>query len=57
LCADRDIRAIRLFREKAGWTPVYSGSDVAVGYQPLCFGPSYLPAGTPRAATLPELSA
>ena len=57
LCADRDIRAIRLFREKAGWTPVYSGSDVSVGYQPLCFGPSYLPAGTPRAATLPELSA
>jgi 1,2-dihydroxy-3-keto-5-methylthiopentene dioxygenase len=46
-----------LFREKAGWTPVYSGSDVAVGYQPLCFGPSYLPAGTPLAPTLPELSA
>ena len=57
LCSDRDIRAIRLFREKAGWTPVYSGSDVAVGYKPLCFGPSYVSSGTPLAPTLPELSA
>ena len=42
LCHDRTIRAIRLFREKAGWTPAYTGSDVAANYQPLCFGPTYL---------------
>ncbi|MFZ4768522.1 MAG: 1,2-dihydroxy-3-keto-5-methylthiopentene dioxygenase [Roseimicrobium sp.] len=42
LCADRTIRAIRLFREKAGWTPVYTGDDVALGYEALCFGPNYL---------------
>lgn len=40
LCADRTIRAIRLFREKAGWTPVYTGDDIAGNYQPLCFGPN-----------------
>src|SRR5579862_4413299 len=29
LCSDKTIRAIRLFREKAGWTPIYtdSGAD------------------------------
>ncbi len=42
LCADRDIRAIRLFREKAGWTPVYTESGIASNYQPLCFGPQYI---------------
>ncbi len=42
LCSDRTIRAIRLFREKAGWTPVYTGSDIAANFQPLCFGPTYL---------------
>ncbi len=40
LCADRTIRAIRLFREKAGWTPMYTGDGIASGYQPLCFSPS-----------------
>lgn len=39
LCADRTIRAIRLFREKAGWTPLYTGDAISSGYQPLCFGP------------------
>lgn len=40
LCADRTIRAIRLFREKSGWTPIYTGDEIASGYQPLCFGPN-----------------
>lgn len=44
LCADRCIRAIRLFKEKAGWTPLYTGDEIASGYQPLCFGPNYLAA-------------
>ena len=42
LCADRDIRAIRLFQDKAGWTPHYTNSGTDRGYQPLCFGPTYL---------------
>ena len=42
LCSDRCIRAIRLFREKAGWTPEYTGSGIAEGFLPLCLGPTYL---------------
>ena len=52
LCADRTIRAIRLFREKAGWTPLYTGSTIAQEYQALCFGPSYLPADFPQVKAL-----
>ncbi|PYS87723.1 MAG: acireductone dioxygenase [Acidobacteria bacterium] len=43
LCGDKTIRAIRLFRDPSGWTPHYSGSTVERGYQPLCFGTSYIP--------------
>lgn len=43
LCGDRRIRAIRLFQDKAGWTPHYTESGVDAGFQPLCFGPAYLP--------------
>lgn len=43
LCADRRIRAIRLFQETSGWTPHYTLSGVDRGFQPLCFGPSYIP--------------
>ncbi len=42
LCADRRIRAIRLFQDPSGWTPHYTGTGVDRGYQPVCFGPSYL---------------
>ena len=42
LCSDRCIRAIRLFRDKAGWTPEYTGSAIAEGFLPLCLGPHYL---------------
>lgn len=38
LCDDRSIRAVRLFREPAGWVPEYTGSGVDAAYQPLCFG-------------------
>jgi 1,2-dihydroxy-3-keto-5-methylthiopentene dioxygenase len=44
LCADRQIRAIRLFQNPAGWTPHYTESGIDANYQPLCLGPSYLPA-------------
>ena len=42
LCADRNIRAIRLFQNPAGWTPQYVDAPVSGRYQPLCFGPNYL---------------
>jgi 1,2-dihydroxy-3-keto-5-methylthiopentene dioxygenase len=48
LCEDRRIRAIRWFQDTTGWTPHYTDSGVDQGYQPLCFGPTYL---GPRTAT------
>jgi 1,2-dihydroxy-3-keto-5-methylthiopentene dioxygenase len=42
LCADRRIRAIRLFQDPSGWTPHYTESGVDKGFQPLCFGPAYV---------------
>jgi 1,2-dihydroxy-3-keto-5-methylthiopentene dioxygenase len=42
LCGDRDIRAIRLFQDAAGWTPHYTSSGIDRGYEPVCFGPVYL---------------
>ncbi len=44
LCLDRRIRAIRLFQDPSGWTPHYTKSGVDRGFQPVCFGPAYLPA-------------
>lgn len=46
LCGDKRIRAIRLFQDKSGWTPHYTESGVDAKFQPLCFGPSYIPAGS-----------
>jgi 1,2-dihydroxy-3-keto-5-methylthiopentene dioxygenase len=43
LCGDRRIRAIRLFQDPSGWTPHYTHSGVDRGFQPVCFGPAYLP--------------
>jgi 1,2-dihydroxy-3-keto-5-methylthiopentene dioxygenase len=43
LCADRRIRAIRLFQDTSGWTPHYTGSGADANFQPLCFGPSFIP--------------
>jgi 1,2-dihydroxy-3-keto-5-methylthiopentene dioxygenase len=43
LCADRTIRAIRLFQDQSGWTPHYTETGVDGRFQPLCFGPRYLP--------------
>jgi 1,2-dihydroxy-3-keto-5-methylthiopentene dioxygenase len=42
LCADRRIRAIRLFQDPSGWTPHYTESGVDANFQPVCFGPSYV---------------
>jgi len=44
LCETREIRAIRLFQDPAGWAPNYTETGVDSNYQPVCFGASYLPA-------------
>ena len=48
LCAERDIRAIRLFQDASGWTPHYTDSGVDARFEPVCLGPSYIPAREPR---------
>jgi 1,2-dihydroxy-3-keto-5-methylthiopentene dioxygenase len=45
LCVDRRIRAIRLFQDASGWTPRYTESGVDKGFEPVCFGPSYVMRG------------
>jgi 1,2-dihydroxy-3-keto-5-methylthiopentene dioxygenase len=42
LCTDMEIRAIRLFPNKSGWTPYYTGSGNDGKFMPLCFGPSFI---------------
>ncbi|MGB0717399.1 MAG: hypothetical protein ACPGXK_16090, partial [Phycisphaerae bacterium] len=42
LCDDRQIRCIRLFQDPGGWTPHYIEDGVHAGYQPVCWGPTYL---------------
>ena len=46
LCAEREIRAIRLFKDPAGWAPLYTETGTEQNYQPLCFGPTYFPSRT-----------
>jgi len=46
LCADRRIRAIRLFQDPAGWAPNYTDSGVDAQYEPVCFGTNYMPRST-----------
>jgi 1,2-dihydroxy-3-keto-5-methylthiopentene dioxygenase len=43
LCADKRIRAIRLFQDTAGWTPHYTQSGVDESFHPVCFGAAHLP--------------
>jgi len=47
LCADRRIRAIRLFQDPAGWTPHYTESGAETGFEPVCLGPSQLGGAAP----------
>ena len=37
-------RGLRLFQDPSGWTPHYTETGEETKFQPLCFGPSYLPA-------------
>ena len=43
LCSNREVRAIRLFQDPAGWAPQYTESRVDSNYQPVCLGASYFP--------------
>lgn len=42
LCSDRQIRAIRLFQDVSGWTPLYTDSGVDKNFEPVCLGTSYV---------------
>jgi 1,2-dihydroxy-3-keto-5-methylthiopentene dioxygenase len=42
LCGDRQIRAIRLFQDPSGWTPVYTDSGVDTRFEPVCFGRTFV---------------
>ncbi len=46
LCTDRTIRAIRLFKDPAGWVPNYTASGIDRDYQPVCMGAAYFPAAS-----------
>ena len=46
LCADRTIRAIRLFQDKTGWTPAYIDGGAHARYTPVCWSPAYVAAET-----------
>jgi 1,2-dihydroxy-3-keto-5-methylthiopentene dioxygenase len=46
LCGDRRIRAIRLFQDVSGWTPHYTHSAIDRKYEPVCWGPRYIPPQT-----------
>lgn len=49
LCGERRIRAIRLFQDASGWTPHYTQTGVDRAFQPVCFGPAYIPGAQPAA--------
>ena len=36
------LAAIRLFQDVSGWAPHYTDSGVDKGFEPVCFGPSYV---------------
>ena len=42
LCGDRRIRAIRLFQDVSGWTPLYTHSGEERNFEPVCWGPAYI---------------
>jgi 1,2-dihydroxy-3-keto-5-methylthiopentene dioxygenase len=52
LCADRRIRAIRLFQDTSGWTPHYTDSGKERGFLPVCLGPTHFPQETITLGTI-----
>ena len=43
LCDEQRIRAVRLFQDKAGWTPHYTESGEDRKHEPVCMGPAFIP--------------
>lgn len=48
LCENQTIRCIRLFEDKAGWTPHYVDDPLHAQYAPACLGPAYIQSTTSR---------
>ncbi len=48
LCGERTVRAIRLFKDPAGWSPNYIDKGVHAHFEPVCWGPAYVPAAATR---------
>jgi len=46
LCAEREIRAIRLFQDPSGWTPSYTQSGIDASFEPVCLGNAYIAANS-----------
>ena len=55
LCADRTIRCIRLFLDPSGWAPHYVDDGVHESYEPVCWGPNYIPEEHAGAAPIARL--
>ena len=53
LCDDRQIRCIRLFQDKGGWTPHYVDDPIHAGYAPVCWGPEYVQGETVKSVVEP----
>lgn len=46
LCGTREIKTIRFFQDRSGWTPHYTGTAEAAKYEPVCLGSAYFPPST-----------
>ena len=42
LCQERTIQCIRLFKDPAGWSPLYTDTKIEERYEPVCFNPAQL---------------
>lgn len=51
LCPARTIQCIRLFKDPAGWSPIYTGRGIADSYEPVCFNEMKSPLLGSRALT------
>ncbi len=52
LCSEKCIRAIRLFLDPSGWVPHYTESGLHEKYEPVCFGPTYIPGDRPSVSSV-----
>lgn len=43
LCPERTIQCIRLFKDPAGWSPIYTQTKIEEQYEPVCFSQGLSP--------------